>query len=233
LPGWDFLAESQPVSLVVAEAAAPIAFPDGARRPREMSRMDEAGLDPSEKSLLERAVNGDVEAFSELVRTHYPAVRVYLGAQIHDDGALDDLAQDVFLRAFRGLRALRQRVAFRAWLIGIARNRALEYLRERMRLDAPAPSRIDRLLDERQVAFLAGEDEDAQRVIDLDALRQCMARLPPGSARLVEEHYFKGRTIASLAVERRKSAGSVRMALLRLRDELRECIRRYARETGS
>ena len=78
--------------------------------------MDEAGLDPSEKSLLERAVHGDVEAFSELVRTHYPAVRVYLGAQVHDHGALDDLAQDVFLRAFRGLPALRHRVAFRAWL---------------------------------------------------------------------------------------------------------------------
>jgi len=69
--------------------------------------MDEAGLDPSEKTLLERAVHGDVEAFSELVRMHYPAVRVYLGAQINDHGALDDLAQDVFLRAFRGLPALR------------------------------------------------------------------------------------------------------------------------------
>jgi RNA polymerase sigma-70 factor (ECF subfamily) len=195
--------------------------------------MDEAGLDASEKSLLERAVNGDVEAFSELVRTHYPAVRVYLGAQIHDHGALDDLAQDVFLRAFRGLRALRQPVAFRAWLIGIARNRALEYLRERLRVDIPVRNRFDHLLDEAQLAFLEGEDEDAQRVVDLDALRQCMALLPAGSARLVEQHYFKGQTIASLALELRKSAGSVRMALLRLREGLRECIRRHAKDDAS
>ena len=35
--------------------------------------MDEAGLDASEKTLLERAVQGDVEAFSELVRRFCPA----------------------------------------------------------------------------------------------------------------------------------------------------------------
>jgi RNA polymerase sigma-70 factor (ECF subfamily) len=189
--------------------------------------MDDAGLDASEKTLLERAVQGDVEAFSGLVRTHYPAIRVYLGAQVHDHGALDDLAQDVFLRAFRGLAALRQPVAFRAWLIGIARNRALEHLRERVRLDR---NRFDQSLHEAQIAFLEGEDEDARRVVDLQALRQCMGRLPPGSARLVEEHYFKGRTIASLAREERRSAGSVRMALLRLREGLRECIRRHAKD---
>jgi RNA polymerase sigma-70 factor, ECF subfamily len=197
--------------------------------------MHEAGLDGSEKTLLDRAVQGDVEAFSELVRTHYPAVRVYLGAQVKDHGVLDDLAQDVFLRAFRGLRTLRQRVAFRAWLIGIARNRALEYLRERIRLDIPVRDRFDHRLEQAQIAFLEGEDEDAQRVVDLDALRECMSLLPARSARLVEEHYFKGRTIAALARELRKSAGSVRMALLRLREGLRECIRLSAasRDAGS
>jgi RNA polymerase sigma-70 factor (ECF subfamily) len=195
--------------------------------------MDEAGLDPSEKTLLERAVRGDVEAFSDLVRTHYPAVRVYLGAQVHDQGALDDLAQDVFLRAFRGLPALRHRVAFRAWLIGIARNRALEHLRERARRDSAVRNRFDHLLGEAHIAFLEGEDDDARRGIDLEALRQCMSQLPHGGARLVEEHYFKGRTIASLAVEGRRSAGSLRMALLRLREALRDCIRNQAKDEAS
>jgi RNA polymerase sigma-70 factor (ECF subfamily) len=195
--------------------------------------MEKAGLDPSEKSLLERAVQGDVEAFSELVRSHYPVIRVYLGAQIHDHGSLDDLAQDVFLRAFRGLRALRQPVAFRAWLVGIARNRALEYLRERVRLDTAIRNRFDQLLDEAQIALLEEEDDDARRGVDLEALRRCLGRLSASNARLVEEHYFKGRTIASLAVEGNKSAGSVRMTLLRLREGLRDCIRRHEEGAGS
>jgi RNA polymerase sigma-70 factor (ECF subfamily) len=198
-----------------------------------MDHMDRPDLDTSEASLLERAVRGDLEAFSELVRTHYPAIRVYLGGQIHDPGALDDLAQDVFLRAFRGLQALRHRVAFRAWLIGIARNRVLEHLRERMRRDNAVRNRFELLLDEAQIAFLESEDDDVRRGVDLEALRQCMGRLPAGSARLVEEHYFQGRTIASMAREGRRSAGSVRMALLRLREALRECIRSQARDEAS
>jgi RNA polymerase sigma-70 factor (ECF subfamily) len=198
-----------------------------------MARMDEAGLDPSEKSLLERAVRGDVEAFSGLVRAHYPVIRVYLGAQLSDHGALDDLAQDVFLRAFRGLRTLRQPVAFRAWLMGIARNRALEHLRERTRRDTAVRNRFETLLAEAQIALLEGEDDEAKRGVDLEALRQCMDRLPPGSARLIEEHYFQGKTLASLATEGRRSAGSVRMALLRLREALRDCIRSHAKDEAS
>ena len=190
--------------------------------------MDDAGLGASEKSLLERAIQGDVEAFSELVRTHYPAIRVYLGSHVHDHGALDDLAQDVFLRAFRGLPTLRHSVAFRGWLIGIARNRALEYLRELVRRNAMGRDRFQEMLAEAQVTFLEVEDqdEDGQGGIELAALRQCLSTLPLASARLVEEHYLKGRSIASLAVETRRSAGSLRMALLRLREALRECIRR-------
>lgn len=198
--------------------------------------MDDAVTDASEKSLLERAVQGDVEAFSELVRMHYPAIRVYLGAHVHDQGALDDLAQDVFLRAFRGLPTLRHAVAFRGWLIGIARNRALEHLRELVRRDAIGRDRFQEMLAEAQVAFLEAEnqDDDGRIGIELAALKQCLGSLPSASARLVEEHYLKGRSIVSLAAESRRSAGSVRMALLRLREALRDCIRRRnASESGS
>src|SRR5688572_24250163 len=128
--------------------------------------MDEAGLDASEKSLLERAVQGDLEAFSELVRSHYPVIRVYLGAQINDHGALDDLAQAVLRDACRGLRDRRGPRALRAWWVDGGRNRALEHLRERMRLGVAMSSRFDHSLEEAQVAFLEGEDDDARLGVD-------------------------------------------------------------------
>ena len=45
-------------------------------------------------------------------------------------------------------------------------------------------------------------------------------------ARLIREHYFKGRPIAALAAEERKNEGTLRMTLLRLREALRDCVRR-------
>jgi hypothetical protein len=51
-------------------------------------------------------------------------------------------------------------------------------------------------------------------------------------ARLIREHYFKGRPIAALAAEERKNEGALRMTLLRLREALRDCVRRRITTPG-
>ena len=181
---------------------------------------------PKGDSQLERAARGEVDAFTELVRTHHPALRVFLSAHLRDPSAIDDLVQDVFLRAFDRLGTLRDGTAFRAWLLGIARNRMLEHLRERLRSGHPAPDALDALLDQTQLAILEGDDEEARRALELEALRQCIRRLPPVGARLIREHYFKGRPITALAADERKNEGALRMTLLRLREALRDCVRR-------
>jgi len=181
---------------------------------------------PLQESQLERARLGDVDAFAELVRAHHPGLRVFLASHLRDPAAVDDLVQDVFLRAFDRLATLRDGTAFRAWLLGIARNRALEYLRERLRHGPPAPDELETLLDRTQLAILEGDDEEARRGLELEALRKCIRRLPPVGARLIREHYFKGRPIAALAAEERKNEGALRMTLLRLREALRDCVRR-------
>ncbi len=194
--------------------------------------MDRSGSERKEDTQLERAARGEVDAFTDLVRAHHPAVRVFLAAHLRDRSALDDLVQDVFLRAFDRLGTLRDGTAFRAWLLGIARNRALEYLRERLRSGLPAPDALDALLDQSQVAMLEGDDEESRRALELEALRQCIRRLPPVGARLIREHYFKGRPITALAADERKNEGALRMSLLRLREALRECVRRRLASPG-
>jgi RNA polymerase sigma-70 factor (ECF subfamily) len=194
--------------------------------------MDRPRSEPTEASQLERARRGEVDAFAELVRAHHPSVRVFLASHLRDAGAIDDLVQDVFLRAFDRLGTLRDGTAFRAWLLGIARNRALEHLRERLRPGLPAPDALDALLDRTQLAALEGDDEEARRGLELEALRQCIRALPPVGARLIREHYFKGRPITALAAEERKNEGALRMTLLRLREALRDCVRRRMAAAG-
>ena len=188
--------------------------------------MDRPRSEPTDASQLERARRGEVDAFTELVRAHHPAVRVFLASHLRDQGAIDDLVQDVFLRAFDRLGTLRDGAAFRAWLLGIARNRALEHLRERLRPGLPAPDALEALLDQTQLAILEGDDEEARRGLELEALRHCIRGLPPVGARLIREHYFKGRPITELAAEEHKNEGALRMTLLRLREALRNCVRR-------
>jgi RNA polymerase sigma-70 factor (ECF subfamily) len=194
--------------------------------------MDHPRSEPTEASQLERARRGEVDAFADLVRTHHPAVRVFLASHLRDPAAVDDLVQDVFLRAFDRLGTLRDGTAFRAWLLGIARNRTLEHLRERLRPGLTAPDALEAVLDRTQLAILEGDDEEARRGLELEALRQCIRRLPPVGARLIREHYFKGRPVSALAAEEHKNEGALRMTLWRLREALRDCVRRRVAATS-
>jgi len=76
----------------------------------------------ADRELVERAASGSREAFDELVRRHHVAI-VGL-ARVLTKGSADseDLAQEVFLRAWRGLRGFRGDSAFRTWLHKVAVN---------------------------------------------------------------------------------------------------------------
>lgn len=68
-------------------------------------------------------VSDDHAAFGELVRRHQSAVRHFLRQLAGGDSALaDDLAQETFVQAWRGLGRFRGGSAFSTWLLGIAHN---------------------------------------------------------------------------------------------------------------
>jgi len=74
-------------------------------------------------SLVREAVAGQREAFAELVRRHQAKVRGLLLRLSGGDGSLaDDLAQETFLRAYRGLSGFEGRSAFSTWIYRIAYN---------------------------------------------------------------------------------------------------------------
>src|SRR4051812_43074624 len=87
--------------------------------------------------LVLRAQAGDAAAFEELIRGHQARLRVFLHKML--PGHADDLAQEVWLDAFRDLPRLSDPAAFTPWLYRVARNRAYRQLRRR----ATAPSSLD------------------------------------------------------------------------------------------
>jgi RNA polymerase sigma-70 factor (ECF subfamily) len=76
-------------------------------------------VDP-DRELVEAARNGDQEAFASLVGRYQ--VRVYNMARVSTRNDADDLAQEIFLRVFRGLRGFRGDSLFRTWLYRVAVN---------------------------------------------------------------------------------------------------------------
>jgi RNA polymerase sigma-70 factor (ECF subfamily) len=104
----------------------------------------------SDADLIARVLaDDDRHAFAELVRRNQSAVRGLLRKLSGgDQGRADDLAQETFLRAYRGLPGFSGETRFSAWLLRIAYRAFLSDLRIRKKapiaaeepdLDAPAP----------------------------------------------------------------------------------------------
>ena len=124
-------------------------------------RPAEAGLvDLDERALVEACLSGQSAAFDVIVERHRRSVYLlcYRFVSNHEDAS--DLSQDVFLRAYRGLRSFRGQSSLATWLYRIGVNVCLnrvsakkplsESIEDRQFVDEKAESAPDRLMkDER------------------------------------------------------------------------------------
>jgi RNA polymerase sigma-70 factor (ECF subfamily) len=169
--------------------------------------------------------SGSKEAFSQLVRLYQAKIRGYLGRFVRGADAVDDLAQETFIAAFRSITAYRQDSSVAHWLLGIARNLALKHLRDDQRRRSHEADSFEaafaRWSEERLGADEAGE---ARHEEVMAALRSCMDGLQKHSAGMIRDSYYKGRTAAEIARENGKTEGAVWVTMMRIRQTLRECI---------
>jgi len=166
--------------------------------------------DDSQDSLRARA--GDREAFARLVTRHQKAVYGLCARLLRHGDEARDAAQEAFVRAWERRASFDPARDFGAWVLGIARNAAIDRLRRSGRNEElgeiadPAPP-ADDALDE-----LRGED----------ALWRALADLAPIYREVVELVYVQGRAVAEAAAILGAPQGTVMTRLFRARRLLRE-----------
>ena len=160
-----------------------------------------------DEALVERARRGDQEAFGELYRRHAGLVRAVLLARLRWQD-VPDLVQDVFLAAWSRLATLRESDAFAAWVVAIARNRAVEHMR-------------------RHVEFAELRDIDSGRPSDAAAFEMLdmIAGLPEAYRETLLLRFVEGMTGPEIAARTGLAEGSVRVNLHRGTKLLRERLR--------
>ena len=85
----------------------------------------------NDEVLISRAQSGDEQAFADLMRAYYTFVYKIVIGIVDNPHDAEEVVQDTFLNAYRGLAQYEEQTKFRSWLAKIARNRALNWLRER------------------------------------------------------------------------------------------------------
>jgi RNA polymerase sigma-70 factor, ECF subfamily len=105
----------------LATAAAPVLRPAAAKAPGA----------PDDRELVRRAQGGDKEAFEELVRRHQHRVFAVAGGILRRREDVEDIAQQVFVKAYFSLKRFDQRAAFSTWLYKITVNECWDLLRKK------------------------------------------------------------------------------------------------------
>src|ERR1700732_3890254 len=86
---------------------------------------------PDDRELVRRAQGGDKEAYEELVHRHQHRVFAVAGGILRRREDVEDIAQQVFVKAYFSLKRFDQRAAFSTWLYKITVNECWDLLRKK------------------------------------------------------------------------------------------------------
>lgn len=132
---------------------------------------------------IRRVLDGDVEAFAAVVNACQGLIAADLARRLPAQD-VPEVAQDVFLRAFRSLPSYRREAPFRIWILRIARHAAMDFWRRKYRRRDQAFSELDeaglRRVETSQQEILAErrKDQDA-RAAAREWLDAALVRLSP------------------------------------------------------
>ncbi len=187
----------------------------------------------SDRPLVDAAAAGDRSAFDELVRRYRVQILSLARALLAGSLDADDIAQEVFVRAWRSIRGFRGETSFKGWLHRVAVN--LIYSQRR------------RLLRERRVFRTAQNDEEisqAERVasgenVEADvvlrlAIDRALAQIPLDLRTAVVLRDVQGFDYKEIAVLLGVPIGTVESRIFRGRQRLRPLLKTlYVRRPGS
>jgi RNA polymerase sigma-70 factor (ECF subfamily) len=138
-----------------------------------------------------RLNEGRPEALEDVYRALGPLVLSYLSRYV-PQADLEDVMQRVFYEVWRSHDRYDPSRSLRAWVLAIARKRAIDHLRKRRDIVVPMEAMRE----------IAGDDgrETADRLVWADEVRVALDQLPDQQQRVIEMAYFDGYTQSEIAL---------------------------------
>ena len=168
-----------------------------------------------EDKLIYRAQTGDEEAFADLMREYYPFVYTIVIGGVNNPHDAEEVVQDTFLSAYRGLTQLEDTTKFKSWLAEIARNCARQWLRKQRGETVP--------LNEVNEGIFQTEDspdEQLTRREQRELIRRTMETLPQKDRDIARAFYLEGVSYDELIRAHGLSYNAIALRLFRIKRKL-------------
>ena len=189
--------------------------------------LDGAGVvvDP-DRTAVDDARAGDTDVFEALVLRYQARIVNYASAMVCDAGGAEDVAQETFVRAWRGLGRFRGESSFKTWLYRIATNVARTHLDRRNRQVQIADRSLDDESEPLQAGDVPSQAPDAETsLVTRDEIDRALAELPAQLRLALVLRDVEGLDYKEIAGVTGAPIGTVESRIFRARQRLRILLR--------
>jgi len=181
-----------------------------------------------DRSLVLRALGGDQTAYVELMDKYRNALTRHIQRMVRQQGEVDDLVQECFIKAFSALKSYSADYAFSTWLYKIATNHTIDFLRKKklstMSIDRPIQTRDGEVEYELPDTSYRPDKhivQDERRHLIQEAINQ----LPPKYNRVIVMRHQQEKSYEEIAKELDLPLGTVKAHIFRARALLYKYLR--------
>jgi RNA polymerase sigma-70 factor (ECF subfamily) len=188
-------------------------------------------MDPSESDLIAAVLRGDSASFEPLVAKYSPRVFATARRYARRSSEVEDIAQEVWLKAFDKLRSYRGEAPFEHWLMRLTVRTCFDFLRGHQRnreasfsdLSQPENDWLERFM---AAPESAGEHAEAAKVL----VARILDKLSPAARLVITLLEIEDRSVREISELTGWSVALVKVRAFRARAQMRKIVAKMARD---
>ena len=180
------------------------------------------------EALLQRVARRDQAAFRTLYEQFSRRVYAFLVHRFQHESLAEEVVSDTLLHVWKSPGSFRGESAFSTWLLGVARFKMMERLRQR----TPESENVDEI-DENLLIEETGPEDVAVMRQRSEGVRECLDLLPAEQRECVHLAYYEGWTLDEIGEHMSLKKETVGTRLFYARKKIQACLAALlARERG-
>ncbi|HAV61457.1 MAG TPA: RNA polymerase subunit sigma-24 [Verrucomicrobiales bacterium] len=188
-------------------------------------------MEKTDQDYINAVLGGDAQSFEPLVVRYQPRIFATARRYARKESEVEDIVQEIWLKAFSKLGTFRGDAPFEHWLMRLAVRTCYDFLRGHQRnressfteLSEPETDWLDRFAADPEKA---PEDEDAARML----INRLMDQLSPPARLVIQLLEIEEKSVKEIAALTGWSVPLVKVRAFRARAEMKKCLSRLARD---
>jgi len=188
-------------------------------------------MEPTDAELIAAVLDGDSASFEPLIRKYQPRVFATARRYARRESEVEDIVQEVFIKAFQKLKGFRGEAPFEHWLMRLAVRTCYDFLRGHQRnretafteLTEPEADWLERFVVQPDAGM--ENAEAARQLVD-----KILSRLPPAARVVITLLEIEGRSVKEIAAMTGWSVPLVKVRAFRARAEMRKILKNISKD---